>query len=390
MRDTLSVIHVTASLSQQFGGTSKSVSESVNQLAKIEGISTTLMTQGSPDAVNMLPKDARVHTEMVNSPSRLLLASGLRFRSQFNTLLRNSPVALVHNHGIWLPVNHFASRAASSFNKPIIVQPHGMLEPWSLDHRQMKKRLAMWAYQGADLRQATALVATADSECQSIRRLGLSQPVAIIPNGVSMDGLAYRREMRDPARPKKTALFLSRVHPKKGIPDLLRAWAVAAKADWLLQIVGPDELGHLKECRDLARALMIDDHVQFLGEVYGTDKQRLYQDADLFVLPTYSENFGNVVAEALSFGLPVITTRGTPWRDLETYRCGWWVNPGVESLTRTLVDAFNMDDSTRFEMGVRGRQYVERYTWERNAALTAHFYRWILKQADSADFIRTS
>jgi glycosyltransferase involved in cell wall biosynthesis len=366
------------------------VSESVNELAKLDGISTTLMAQGQPGAFNVIPTDARVRTMIVSSTSTMLMASGLSFRAQLRALMQKTPVSLVHNHGTWLPVNHFASRAARAFNKPIIIQPHGMLEPWSLDHRLAKKRLAMWAYQGNDLRRATAFVATADSECESIRKLGLKQPVAIIPNGVSMDGLTHPRASRDPARPKRIALFLSRVHPKKGIPDLLRAWAQVGRSDWLLQIVGPEEIGHLKECRDLARTLAIEDHVHFLGEVYGAEKSRLYQDADLFVLPTYSENFGIVVAEALSFGLPVITTKGTPWCDLETHQCGWWIDCGVDPLTRTLLAAFDMDDETRLEMGSRGRQYVQQYTWERNAALTAHFYRWILNRVDPGDFIRTS
>lgn len=390
MNDTISIVHVTAGLSLQSGGTSQSVSQSVSELAKLAGISTILMAQGKQGASNLLPSDGRVCTKIVESRSSLLLTSGLCFRAEFARLLEKSSVSLVHNHGIWLPVNHFASRVASKFNKPIIIQPHGMLEPWSLDHRLIKKRLAMWAYQGNDLRSAQAFVATANSEYESIRQLGLKQPIAIIPNGVSMDGLGYSRPAFNLAKPQKTALFLSRVHPKKGIPNLLRAWALANRSDWVLQIVGPDEIGHLKECLDLARALLIEDRVQFLGEVYGAEKNRLYQDADLFVLPTYSENFGIVVAEALSFGLPVITTKGTPWRDLETHRCGWWIDCGVEPLTKTLLAAFDMDHCDRMEMGARGRKYVERYTWERNAELTAHFYQWLLNQAESADFIRIS
>lgn len=390
MSDAISIVHVTACLNQQSGGTSQSVSQSVNELAKLAGISTILIAQGAQGASNVLPGDDRVCTKIVESRSSLLRSSGLYFKTEFDALLQKSSVSLVHNHGIWLPVNHFASRAAFKHNKPIIIQPHGMLEPWSLDHRLIKKRLAMWAYQGHDLRSAQAFVATAESEYESIRQLGLKQPIAIIPNGVSMDGLSYSRLDSKSRKLQKTALFLSRIHPKKGIPNLLRAWALANRSDWVLQIVGPDEIGHLKECRDLARSLLIEDRVQFLGEVYGAEKNRLYQDADLFVLPTYSENFGIVVAEALSFGLPVITTKGTPWRDLEAYRCGWWIDCGVEPLTKTLLAAFDMDHRDRMEMGARGRKYVEQYTWERNAESTAHFYKWLLNQAESADFIRLS
>jgi len=302
-------------------------------------------------------------------------------------MLRAETVSVIHSHGIWLPLNHHASQAGRRLKIPVVVHPHGMLEPWSLEYKYWKKKLAMLAFQGADLDASAALVATSESEYESFRRLGLRQPIAIVPNGVSMAGQSFDRVAFEPSS-KKIALFLSRIHPKKGIPDLLRAWASLRRPDWLLRIVGPEEMGHLAECESLARALGIAHEVEFIGEVNGSAKAAAFEEASLFVLPSYSENFGNVVAEALSYALPVITTQGTPWADLVSHECGWWVPCGEASIKVALAEAIDMPAHQRLAMGKRGKAYVARYTWQRNAQQTCDFYRWLLGKGALPPFVR--
>jgi glycosyltransferase involved in cell wall biosynthesis len=132
----------------------------------------------------------------------------------------------------------------------------------------------------------------------------------------------------------------------------------------------------------------LDASVVFAGAVAGAQKAALYRDADLFVLPTFSENFGLVVAEALSYGVPVITTRGAPWADLETHGCGWWIDTGVEPLVAALRAATALTDSERQAMGERGRAYVQRYDWDAIAAQTLALYRWVLGQGERPGFVR--
>ena len=129
--------------------------------------------------------------------------------------------------------------------------------------------------------------------------------------------------------------------------------------------------------------------MEYLGEVDGEAKTRAYLDADVFVLPTFSENFGVVVAEALAHGLPVITTRGAPWADLETYGCGWWVDIGVEPLVQALREAMALSDDERRAMGERGRDYVRRYDWDNIGQQTIDVYRWVLGQGPQPDCVRT-
>ena len=189
---------------------------------------------------------------------------------------------------------------------------------------------------------------------------------------------------RDRSRPDRSArrrvLFLSRIHPKKGVPILLRAWQRVERRhpDWELVVAGPDEAGHLAEVRALATGLRLD-RVAFPGPAYGNAKHALYRSADLFVLPTHSENFGMVIAEALAHGVPVITTTGAPWAGLEERGCGWWIELSERNLAETLHGAMALPEALRVEMGRRGRLWMEQsYGWERIAAEMKSVYAWLL------------
>ncbi|NNE37983.1 MAG: glycosyltransferase [Gammaproteobacteria bacterium] len=184
----------------------------------------------------------------------------------------------------------------------------------------------------------------------------------------------------------KTALFLSRIHPKKGLLLLVEAWNRVKPADWQLLIAGIDELGHQKEVEALVAEKGLDDVITFTGPVFGDDKERLYASCDLFILPTYSENFGIVVTEALSWGIPVITTQGTPWSELEENKCGWWVQPDVKAITNALTEATSMSPSELGIMGSKGRTLVkDKYTWPAIAEQMKSVYKWLLGKGEKPD-----
>ena len=130
-------------------------------------------------------------------------------------------------------------------------------------------------------------------------------------------------------------------------------------------------------------ALLLTDKVDTTIKVKcllcGEEKDILFRDADLFILPTFSENYGVVVAEALSYGIPVITTKGAPWEGLVSYHCGWWVDIGVEPLAKALREAVSLSGYERRAMGARGRQLVEaRYAWSSVAMDMKAVYEWTL------------
>jgi glycosyltransferase involved in cell wall biosynthesis len=385
------VLHCVPSLDPRHGGPSQTVVALADALARTGELRVALLAQGAvgrpvvPGAVG-----SAVARRVLIGRARWALALGLPMRRGLAEVAAAARPALIHSHGVWHPAGHWAARAARRWRVPLILHPRGMLEPWALGQKAWKKRLALAAFQRRDLHQARVLVATSALECENLRALGLRQPVAVIPNGVVLPagedtgapaaGLQAKRE--------RLALFLSRVHPKKGVLELVRAWAQVAPSGWRLVIAGPDEGGHAAAVARLVADLGLNASVELAGAVAGAQKAALYRSADLFVLPTFSENFGLVVAEALSFGVPVITTRGAPWADLETHGCGWWIDTGVAPLVEALRAATALSDAERQAMGERGRVYVQRYDWNRIAEQTLALYRWVLGQGERPACVR--
>jgi glycosyltransferase involved in cell wall biosynthesis len=178
---------------------------------------------------------------------------------------------------------------------------------------------------------------------------------------------------------ERRALFLSRIHPKKGLLNLIEAWRQVRPRGWRLLIAGPDESNHLSSVQEAVRQAGLTATVTFVGPVYGQQKLDLFNSADLFILPTFSENFGIAVPEALASAVPVITTKGAPWGCLETHDCGWWVDIGVPPLARALSEATQCSESELRQMGLRGRQLVSReYSLARIGQQMQAVYQWVL------------
>jgi glycosyltransferase involved in cell wall biosynthesis len=254
-----------------------------------------------------------------------------------------------------------------------------MLEPWALEQKKFKKQIAWWLYQERDLQRASLLHATSDEERQQFSKLGLTTRSVTIPNGVDVS------QTESPGLlPPRSVLFLSRLHPKKGIELLFESIATNVnvwRADgWRLYVVGPGGEAYRTTLKRVVEMRGISDRVEFRTAVDGMDKWGLLRSAELVVLPTYSENFGLVVAEALSVGTPVITTTGAPWRELDEFRCGWWVAPDEPSISRAFHEAFALSKEEREEMGARGRQLMsERYSWSSVAKAMIDAYESVLR-----------
>ncbi len=376
------VIHAVADLDPALGGTSRSISELAIALAR-EGITTFAWTP-QPQQANWV--------EPLRSSGVRILNGSLQPLLSFNR-----EDLLIHSHGIWLPTNHRVAKFATRYRLKRVVSPRGMLEPWALNHRRWKKRLAWKLYQQRDLQQAAALHATAPAEAEQLRKLGMTQPIFVVPNGIAPPEQQIRvassrfdkNGVSQQATGKsRTAVFLSRIHPKKGLPLLAEAWQRVRPVGWQMQVVGPDEEGHRRELESLVEQLGIADVWRFHDPVFGEEKWRVLGDADLMILPTHSENFGNVVAESLMVGTPVITTTGTPWSDFVTHRCGWWVEPTVECIAAALREACGTRSDMLWEMGQRGRLWAERgFAWDGIAARMIAAYEAVLGAKTTLDFV---
>ena len=291
----------------------------------------------------------------------------------------------VHLHGIWSPKMALSFLAWRTRGVPCLISPHGMLDPWALAHKRFKKRVAWHVYQKLVLDRAALLHGTSENETSQFNQLGLTAPMALIPWGVSLPQVPGERSAYSSVR---TALFVGRIYPVKGLPLLVQAWARMRPAGWKVMIVGPDEAGHQAEVMELVRKFKLDADFEFTGPLEGDALRAAYECASLFILPSYTENFGMVVAEAMAHALPVVTTTGTPWSILRERGCGWWVAPAVEHLAQALSTATALDDATLRGMGAKGRELVaSEFSWRRSANRMKQVYQWIAGAETKPEFV---
>lgn len=282
----------------------------------------------------------------------------------------------VHLHGIWSPKLAARFMAWSKRGVPCVVSPHGMLDPWALSHKWLKKKVAWHAYQKRLLDHAVLLHGTSVHETRQFELLKLKPPVGLVPWGVSMPPASAKQPNLSRRR---IALFVGRIYPVKGLLMLVEAWAKVRPADWKLRIVGPDEDGHQAEIEALILKANVESDFEFVGPLQGEALHKAYETASFFILPSYTECFGMAVAEAMSHSLPVVTTTGTPWHVLPEHECGWWVDPTVDDIARALSIATDMDQETLREMGERGRKLVSsEFSWEQTASKMQKLYQWAL------------
>jgi glycosyltransferase involved in cell wall biosynthesis len=272
--------------------------------------------------------------------------------NEFRRFLKKENPAIVHINGIWSPQNWGFQKAAQELGIKVVLSPHGMLEPWILAHNPWKKKIGLFLYQNKAIRRADHLHATALMEKESIRNLGFTNDFTIIPNGIDLSEIKKKKE----GYGSKKIIFFSRIHPKKGIELLLEAWRTTNTQGWSLEIAGNGDADYIQILTQNANNI---NNVNFVGAKYGEEKWDFLRSADIMILPTHSENFGIVVAEALAVGLPVITTKGTPWEDLNIHNCGWWIDLSVASLRSTLMSAFLKDTLELKEMGENGMKLIE-------------------------------
>jgi glycosyltransferase involved in cell wall biosynthesis len=382
----LRCLHVLACANAATGGPAVSVPALVRGL-RAHGVNASLATLDYPELgpLPALPPGA-LQTFAPNPLTRPLRG----WSPALSRFLRHAAAGadLVHNHGLWMFPNHDAARAARAARKPFLLSPRGMLGPWALRRTASVKQILWMLREQRDTASARMLHATSAAEAADLRRLGLRQPIAVIPNPVDLPAAPPPpRGLIDEAFPstrgRRIALFLSRLHPKKGLPELLHAWnacPLSLRNDWLLLIAGPDLTGHAPEIRALAEGLP-----DVLLHPRGIDdplKSALLAHADFLALPTHEENFGIVVAEALAHGTPVLTTRAAPWPMLESEEAGWWIPDPREALRRILPSILSLPPADLRARGARGRAWIGTHLSSSHLArqmLSA--YQWLLDPA---------
>jgi glycosyltransferase involved in cell wall biosynthesis len=378
----MKVLHWIPALNEEFGGPSRSVTALCDALAShVDWVGLATLRLAGCMSPMVLPADARV--EFFSIPGRyirwLRLSYAVGLGAELTKLVRAEGALVIHNHGIWQPSNHSACLAARHLGLPVVISPRGMLMSWPLTKSRVRKSVAMSLFQKADLDQAASFVATSEEEAADLRAYGIRCPIAVIPNGVR----SVNPGGKLPAFTNRTIGFLSRLHPKKGLLKLLDAWAKAVPKGWRLVLAGPDEVGHRAEILRRIDELGIGMSVEVRDAVPESYKGEFFQSCDIAVLPSESENFGMMVAEALSAGIPVIASRATPWSILEAEGCGWWVSNSPDALSRALSEATSLSPDELRNMGARGAAMVAaRYSWDAVGRQTASLYEWLCARGD--------
>lgn len=373
-------LHVTSDLVIARGGQQKASFNLAYTLADLGGKVGLWFGKGtSRSYADDVQEDAALQMFSFEGTSGILFEGEC---SRFLSFAMESVSAdVVHIHGMWLPVFRSAVKVAKSKRLVVVISPHGTLTAWDLNKKKWKKRLAMFLYQKAILKSADMFFATSVAEAEGIRALGLKQPIAIIPVGVDIPDI--ENSLIPKATEERVLLYMGRIHPGKGVLDLIEAWRRVKKPNWRLKIAGPavsaDEIAYRHLVEQKISENFLGGEIEFLGMIEGAAKRSAFETAKLFVLPSYSENFGIVVAEALAYGLPVITTTGAPWRELVEHDCGWWVSPGVEGLCDALSSAMDKSSGELSEMGRRGRELViDKYSWSDAGKSSLDAYEWLL------------
>lgn len=281
----------------------------------------------------------------------------------------------IHVHGLWVYPNFLAGKLARESGKPLVIHPHGMLEPWAMNRSRWKKNISRFLFEEKNFKQARLWRALTDAEASQIRAVCPQANVVVIPNGI--DATAFEpavsplivTEKYPHLFNKKWMLFMSRIHQKKGLDILIESWSKLHRhhPDWHLIIAGPDD-GYAGALGELIDAHDLSERVTLTGMASGDFKRALLKNSQLFVLPSYSEGFSMAVLEAMASGLPVLVSGNCNFPEVAASEAGVVIDPSEGELTRCLGETLKLPEYFLDEMGKKGAQLIRtKYSWRQVA-----------------------
>ena len=380
----MNIAQVIPCLGRHSGGPSRSVYELSKGLRSI-GVESEILTNNYIENPN-IASDRWIHSVDI---SKML---PFEYNAKFKNVLKSRDYELFHIHSIYSYPVTIAARFAKNRGIPYIIAPRGSLYDAALNSSSVwKKRIFNHLFLYSDLQHASAIHATCREEMEQIRELGIKTPIAIIPNSISLP-----KEMPLIQTPSKFRLcFLGRINPIKNLDGLLKAWhcsGLSNSAEAELVIIGGASLEkerlYLKELHRLEQELQIRN-IAWKGNLLGEEKNNVLKSCSFLILPSYSENFGMVVVEALIHGVPVVASKGTPWSILETQGCGWWINNSVEDMGKKIKELLKVSLEKRLDMGYKGQLLVEqKYSTDAVSNALKTLYEWILYNKDKPNFVK--
>ncbi len=364
------LLHIVPSLEERHGGPSKSVRAIATALAG-QGNEVDLLTTAPAGLAADRRETLNVETFRRDRPQKICPSRELRAR------LSTARADVVHHHALWLRTLHYAHGCATRLAVPLVVSPRGMMSDWAWHHHGLRKKIARRLIHPGALEAIAGWHATSAEEADEIKARGFPEPVCIAPNGVAAPeraDLAVAEKFWRAACPlapgQRVALFYSRFHEKKRVIELIDLWLERAPPDWVLLLVGMPETYTVEMLETYILRNSAGGRVRVFD---GTGKPAPYAVASLFLLPSHSENFGQVIAEAMAGGLAALVTDTTPWRGLNATgggRCVPWSEFGaaLAALTAETPAAIRA-------RGLLARAWALReFSWERSARALLDFY----------------
>ena len=322
---------------------------------------------------------------------KLFNAGPLLISQKAKEALLKENADILHMEALWRYPQLLMSVWKRHKKAPIVCSPHGMLDPYIIRSQGKLKRLLSNLFFQKSLESVDCYHALCQKEYEDIRKYGLKQPVAIIPNGINMPAPNLKFEKTDN---KKHLLYLGRLHKKKGVDLLIKAIAdiknenAALLDNWQIDLVGWDHENCKVELEKIVAENNLEDMVVFHGGLFGRDKQRMYATAGGYILPSHGEGLPMTVLEAWSWKLPVIMTPECHLPEGYDAEAAIRINDNVVSVKNGLMKFFGMDDEERKAIGQRGYDLVsEKFTWDASAKKMIEVYEWLLGKSEKPDFV---
>lgn len=363
------VLHYIPSIGKSGGGVSSYLQLLSHDLGKI--IDLHIVCHASKDELRL--ENCKIHyiEGRINHP--------IIMKKQFCKLLDDIKPDVVHVNGCWMLQCSWTIFWAKSKGIPVVLSPHGMLEPWDIKKNYWTKKLpALILYQKRSVKVSDIIVATSEKEKQNLLSLGYNRNIKIIPNGIITENIKCKESWQE----KKQILFLALYRKNKGI-DILMQCIHNLKQElkgWKVIVAGIESDYTVNDLKTMAEHLGISEYINVKGPLFGEDKWNAYRNSDVFILPTLNENFGIVIAESYLCGTPVITTKGAPWSLIEENKCGWWVDRNINNISEAIIDFLSTEPAERRIMGITGADLVkEKFSSYIVAGKLVELYKTLIK-----------
>lgn len=378
------IAHIVPTLDESYGGTAITALNLGESQAKIGEQVSYWATGEKKSSQGVVAAKDSVFLYRTQWPHRWFRSSGfVRGLKE-----RIDSIDILQTHGIWQYTSYAAAKIARKADVPYIIRPTGVfMHSWR--YQTAKKQIYSYLFGNRMIKGAACFHVASEQEAEGCKAAGFRIPITIVPNGVNPKDFEdlpepFEIEEKWPVfKDRLVVLFLSLISPVKGLDQCLPAIKSIIETgkykELLFVIAGPDYHGYRSIVEGSVKNNDLESHVLFTGMVKGKEKIGLFRRADIFILPSYSENFGLVVAEALACGTPVITTTGTPWKAIENIEAGFWVPPERNAFFEAFQHLLDKSEDVREAMGSRGREYIlKNYTWENAAHKMIKVYQCLL------------